>query len=126
MRSKQGGFTLIELMFSVAILSFVLLSSFAALTEAHQMSQESRYRLIAANTARSVLERVKDTPLALVTAINTNALLPADLPNAAIAITTNPANLTGVQLATVTVSITWTNPKGRPGVLEVTTMRSRF
>lgn len=126
MKAREGGFTLIEVLFSVAILGFVLVSSFAALTDAHQMAQQSRYRLVAANTARSVLERIKDTPLPLVPAINTNQLLPADLPDAAITITTNPANLTGVQLATVTVSITWTNPKGLQGVLEVTTMRSRF
>lgn len=123
---NQGGFTLIEVMFSVAILALVLLAAFSALTEAHKMSQESRYRLIATNAARSVLETVKETPLALVGVINTNNFIPTDLPNGAIAITTNPANLTGVQLATITVSITWTNPKGLPGVLEFTTMRSRF
>jgi len=126
MKSRENGFTLIEVMFSLAILSFVLLSSFAALTNAHQMSQESRYRLIAANTARSVLETVKNTPLGLVGAINTNNFLPADLPAAAIVITTNPANLNGAQLATATVTITWTNPKGLPGFLEVSTMRSMF
>lgn len=126
MKSREGGFTLVEVMFSVAILGLVLLSAFHALTFAHQMSQESRYRLIATNTARSVLETIKDTPLGLVDTIDTSTLIPADLPNAGITITTNPANLTGAQLATVTVSITWTNPKGLPGVLEFTTMRSRF
>ena len=126
MKSREGGFTLVEVMFSVAILGLVLLAAFSGLTSAHQMSQESRYRLIATNTARSVLETIKDTPLGLVDNIDTAALIPQDLPNGNITITTNPANLSGAQLATVTVSITWTNPKGLPGAVEFTTMRSRF
>lgn len=121
---RQKGFTLVELMFSAAILSLVVLLSFKLLTSAHQMSQESRYRLIAINTVRSVLEEIKDTPLQLVTSINVASYIPTDIPNGAVQILTNPGNLSGAQLATVTVRMTWTNPKGFPGVLEVTTMRS--
>lgn len=123
---NQKGFTLIELMFSTAIFGLVVLLSFKLLTTAHQMSQESRYRLIAANSIRSILEEVKDTPLELVTSIDTGVYIPTDLPNGAVQILTNPANLSGAELATVTVRMTWTNPKGLPGVLEITTMRSEF
>lgn len=123
---NQKGFTLVELMFSTAILGLVVLLSFKLLTSAHQMSQESRYRLIAANTVRSILEEVKDTPLQLVTSIDTSVYIPTDIPNGAVQILTNPGNLAGASLATVTIRMTWTNPRGFPGVLEVTTMRSSF
>lgn len=126
MNKKERGFTLLELLMSIGIMVLVLLGSFSILIEANQMTQQARYRLLAANAARSVLETVKDTPLNQVPNMNTVTFRPADLPNANIVITTNPANLAGVTLATVTVRVTWTAPKGLTGNFEVSTMRSRF
>lgn len=122
----ETGFTLLELMVSLAILGFVLLGSLRIIAESHQMTQEARYRLLAGNAVRSILEEIKDTPLGQVNNLNPDVFVPGDLPNGDATIITNPANVSGVQLATVTVRITWRNPKNLPGLLEVSTMRSRF
>jgi len=126
MKHNERGFTLLELLVSVGLMVLVLGGSFSVLIEANQMTQQARCRLLAANAARSVLETVKDTPLNQIPNINTVQFRPADLPNSNIVIITNPANLAASQLATVTVRVTWTNPKGLAGNFEVTTMRSRF
>lgn len=78
------------------------------------------------NAARSTLEEIKDTTLSGVANIQTAGFIPADLPNGAITITTNPANVSAVTIATVTVTVTWTGPRNRPMTLEITTMRSAF
>lgn len=122
----RKGFTLLEFVISVGLLAFVVLTSMKVLTEAHFMAQEARHRLLAANAARAVLETVKNTPLANVGAINTAQFVPADLPAGAIAIQTNPANLAGAQIATVTVRVTWRNPKNIPATLRISTMRWRL
>ena len=124
--TDKKGFTLIELLFSVGLMTLALLSSFHVLTAAHQMSEESRSRLLALNAARTTLETIKDTPLVNVPAVNTAGFVPPDLPGGVVRITTNPANLLGVAVATVTVTVTWTGPKNMPRSLEVTTMRSQF
>ena len=126
MKIRERGFTLVELLVSISIMTFVLLTSVKVLMEAQQMTQQARYRLLAVNAARSVLETIKDTPLTQVPATGTAAFVPQGLPGGAIAIVTNPANLAGVSIATVTVRVTWVNPKNLQGRLEVSTMRSRF
>lgn len=125
-RFSEKGVALLELMFSAAIMTAVLLSCYFVLISAHHMSEESRSRLLALNAARSTLEAIKTTPIANVPAINTAPFLPADLPGGAIAIVTNPANVVGVQIATVTVVVSWTGPRNMPRTLQMTTMRSQF
>ncbi len=125
MKSEQGV-TLIEFMFSIAILAIVVLSSFFILSSAKQMSENSRYRLMALNTARSTLEQIKNTPLANVGAIVTSSFVPAALPSGAVTITTNPAILTSSTIATVTVTVSWRGPRNRQESLQLTTMRSRY
>ena len=123
---NKKGMTLIEVMIAFSIMAVVLLSAMYCLYMAQMMSQESRDRLLALNAARSVVEVIKDTPLANVTGINTSGYVPSDLKNGAIAIATNPANLAGVTIATVTVTVTWTGPRNMARALEVTTMRSIY
>lgn len=123
---SQKGLSLIEVMISMSILVLVVLFAFYVLTAAHHMSEESRSRLLALNAARSTLEAIKDTTLPGVPGINTAAFIPQDLPNGAINIQTNPANLAGVQIATVTVIVQWTGTKNMARQLQFTTMRSRF
>ncbi len=122
----ERGMTLIELILSAAVMAIVLLSGLFALDESHRLASEARYKLLAMNAARSTLETVKNTALVNVPAINTAGLVPADLPGGGITITTNPANLVGATVATVTVTVNWTGTKGIPKNLQVTTMRSIY
>lgn len=122
----ESGLTLIELLFSAVIMGIVLLSCLFALQEAHNLSREARYKLLAMNAARSVLETVKNTALVNVTAINTAGMIPADLPSAAITVTTNPVNLAAATVATVTVTVNWRGAKNIPKSMQVTTMRSIY
>lgn len=125
-RKHQEGLTLIELMISSMIMTIVLLSCMYVLFMAQRISEESRQRLLALNAARSVMEVIKDTPIAAVPAINTAAYVPAELQNGAIAITTNPANVAAVNLATVTINVTWIGAGNRPQSLTFTTQRSSY
>lgn len=123
---SQKGFTLVELLVSITIMVLVLLGSVQILGEAQQMTQQARYRLLAAGAARSVLETIKDTPLNQVRNISTAAFVPAGLPDGAITIVTNPSVVTNVNVATVTVRVTWRSPKNLQANLQVSTMRSRY
>ncbi len=123
---SKKGLSLIEIVISLAILLPSLLVCIFVLTNAQHMSQEARNRLLALNTARSVIETIKDTPLQNITAINTAGLIPAELRNGAVVIATNPANLINAQIATVTVTVTWTGVKNMPRAFRITTMRSRY
>ena len=126
MKNTERGFTFLELIFSLGVMAIVLLSCIFAMTEAHNLSNEARNRLLAMNAARSTLETIKNTALTNVTGINTASLVPTDLPLGSIAITTNPANLAGASIATVTVTVNWRGPKNMPKNLQVTTMRSIY
>ena len=123
---NEKGMTLIELMLSFVVLSIVLVSSFFVLTAAHQMSMESRTRLLALNAGRSVLEDIKNTALTNVSSINTSSYVPAALPSGAITITTNPANVSSSTVATVTVTVSWRGPRNRLLSLQLSTMRSIY
>lgn len=125
--NSERGVTLVEFMISMAILGLVALSSFYVLTSARQMSESSRARLLALNTARSVLEQAKNTPLVSVPTMNTAALVPAALPSGAITITTNPSTVTSTTtVATITVNVSWRGSRNRQESLQVSTMRSRY
>jgi prepilin-type N-terminal cleavage/methylation domain-containing protein len=125
--TSEKGVTLIEFMVSIAVLALIALTSFYMLTAARQMSESSRFRLQAANTARSVVEQIKNTPLVSVPSMSTTALVPANLPGATITLNTNPSPVTAsTTVATITVTVGWTGPRNRPQTLQVTTMRSRY
>ncbi len=125
LRSRKG-MTLVEVLAALTILLPTLLAALYVLVVAQNMSQESRDRLLALNAARSTLETIKDTALTSVPNINTTSFIPANLKNGAISITTNPTNLGGQTLATVTITVNWLGPKNRARSLQVTTMRSRY
>ena len=118
--------TLIEVMAALVILLPSLLLTVYILTVAQNMSREARERLLALNAARSSLETIKNTPLANLPTINTNPFVPAELKNGAITIATNPANLGGQAIATVTVTVSWLGQRNMPRALQVTTMRSQY
>lgn len=125
--NSERGVTLIEFMFSMAILGLVALMSFYVLTSARQMSESNRARLLALNAARSTLEQVKNTPLISVPTMSTSALIPSNLPSGAITITTNPAAVTAATtVATITVTVSWRGARNRTESLQLSTMRSRY
>jgi len=126
LRRCQKGLTLVEVLGALTLLLPTLLVALYVLIIAQNMSQEARERLLAVNAARSTLETIKSTPLPSIPALNTASLVPANLKNGAIAITTNPANLAGQSIATVTVTVSWLGAKNRPRALRVTTMRSQY
>lgn len=124
--NSQRGVLLIEILTSLGVLLPILLIALFVLINAHQLSQESRERLLALTTAHSVLETIKDTALPNVLRINTAGLIPAALPQGAVVITSNPANPAGATLATLTVTVSWQGTRNTPRNLRVTTMRSRY
>lgn len=135
-----------EVAISVAVFAIVLVTSVFVLTAAHQLSTQSRERLLALTAARSTLETIKNTPLANVDNIP-QATLDDLVPTAdgtlvsnggvmllrqagatpIIQILTQPGALgAATNLAIITVRVTWSGPKNIQQVLEITTMRSRF
>ena len=124
--ANEKGVILAEFLMSLAVLVTVLVGSCFIFSAAHQMSEDAHERVLALGAAQSALESVKNTPIAAVPLINTGGMVPVGLNNGAIVITTNPANVANVQIATVTVTVNWTGPRGRQRSLQVSTMRSRF
>ena len=123
---KNRGFTLMEVIISIAILFITVGGAVYVLINAQHMMQETRQRLLALNAARSTLEVIKTTGLGNVPSIKTAQYISAGLPNGAVVITTNPADLAGASIATVTVTVNWTGPRNRPKSLTITTMKSRY
>ncbi len=125
-RRSERGFTLVELLISSFVLVVVVGSAVFALRQAQMMSTESRLRLLAIHAARSTVETIKNTALVNVTSIGTSSFIPTGLTNGSIAIATNPANVGGQTIATVTVTVSWIGPKNMPRTLQITTMRSVY
>lgn len=123
---SQKGLTLIEMMISMVILTTVLGFSMYLIHSAHELSKDSRERLLALHAARSTLETIKNTALTSVSGISTTTFVPANLKNGAIAIATNPANVSAVSIATVTVTVSWTGARNRARSLQLSTMRSAY
>ena len=130
MKIKKGknetGVLLLEVLFAFFLLGLVIVSSGGLLIKTAQMSENNKGRLLALQTAQSALETIKDTNLTAFATINTTAFIPAGLSQGAVTIQTNPANLTGVDVATVTVTVSWRGASNRAQQLQVSTMRSRF
>lgn len=123
---NSKGVTLLEMLFSFAILGLAVIATAGLLIHSKHLSEDSRFRLVALNAARSTLEAVKETPLQGIPAININALIPADLPNGTITLTANPVVTAATQISTITITVGWNGSKNRARQLEITTMRSRF
>lgn len=123
---NQRGATLIEMMIALVIVSIILIGASLALFKSRQMSEDARKSLLALNAAKTALETIKNTPLASVSGLSTASMVPAGLTNGAIAIATNPANVAGVTLATVTVTVTWTGSSNRAQTIRFSTQRSSY
>ncbi len=122
----EKGVLLMELLFAFFLLAFIVVSSGGLLIKTAQMSANNKGRLLALQTAQSVLETVKDTPLTSIANINTATFIPASLNQGAVTIQTNPAIGATTQIATITVTVSWRGVSNRAQQLQVSTMRSRF
>lgn len=122
----RNGALLLELLFAFCILGFVVISSGGLLIKTAQMSEDNRARLLALQTAQSVLETIKDTALTDIKNIPTENLIPVNLNQGSVTILTNPQNLQNIDIATVTVTVSWRGAMNRTQQLQVSTMRSRF
>ncbi len=124
---NENGLTLVEMMVAMTILTIVFLSSMFVLIQSRQMAEESRFRLIAAGVAKTVLETVKNTPLANIATIDAQAVVAATaLPFGTATLTTNPSPVGTAAVATVTVRVQWRGPKNRLSRLDMSTMRSKY
>ncbi len=120
------GVILAEFLMSLAVLVIVLVGTCFIFVAAHRLSEDSHQRILALSAASAALEAVKNTPIGAVPNINTGGMVPVDLPNGQIAITTNPADVSNATIGTVTVTVTWTGPGGRQRSIQLSTMRSSF
>lgn len=125
-RRDKRGFLLLELLLAFFILSFVVICAGGLLIKTSHMLEDNKGRLLALEAAQSALDVVKDTPLTAIGNINRAALVPAALSQGAITIQTNPQNLTGINIATVTITVSWRGAMNRAQQLQISTMRSRF
>lgn len=122
----EKGALLLEVLFAFALLSIVVISSGGLLIKTAQIAGDNKGRLLALQTMQSALETIKDTPLNEFAQIVTTDFIPVNLRAGAVAIQTNPANLTGANIANVTVTVSWQGERGRVHQLQVSTRRSRF
>lgn len=120
------GMTMLEVLFSFAILAVVSLTGVRLVTTSQMLTQDTQLKLIALGAARSVMEVVRTTPLADVSAISTSGYIPTDLPNATIAISTSPANLSAADIGTITIRVTWRGSQNRTRTLDITTVKTRY
>lgn len=129
MRAKaqcRAGMTVLEVLFSFAILALVSLMAIKLVVGSQQLTLDTQLKLLATGAARSVMELVRTTPLEDVPSITTSTYLPADLPNASITVTTSPVSLTGVDIATVTIRVSWTGSQNRSRTFDLTTTKTRY
>lgn len=108
------------------ILGVAAISAIGLLTRAARISENNREKLLALQTAQSILEVVKNTPLRNIQGIETAGTVPADLNRGAVAIETEPENPAAEPLATVTVIVSWWDSANRPQQLRLSTLRSQF
>lgn len=123
---NEKGVLLLEVLFAFFLLCLVVISSGGLLIKTAQMSEDNKGRLLALQTAQSVLETIKDVPLTSLATINTAALIPTSLKNGTVTIQTNPAIGATTQIAVITVTVSWRGAMNRLQQLQISTMKSRF
>jgi prepilin-type N-terminal cleavage/methylation domain-containing protein len=126
------GFTLIELMLSLALVLIASAGTLQAIQAANVLSIEARETTIAMNDARAVLERVKITNLSALPNNTTvdassvwadlNSFVSNSLADEQIRVTGG----SGSSLRQVTVTVNWTAPRNKQKSVQFSTLKSFF
>ena len=124
----QRGMTIIEILFSFGILALFALTSLKLIAMSQQVTIDTQSKIIAMGAARSVMEKVKTTPLSDVDVIVTSSYLPSDLSGGSISILTSPSGvgLDTATIGTITVRVSWTGSRGRAQSFDLTTLKSSY
>lgn len=136
-RNNQSGFTLVELLVALFVFVVAVGAAFASFSSSSQLSESARFRMVALQDARAILEEVKAVALQEVSDINLNSFKSQMLNgggqwvdllnNETIALTTNPDPIDGgTELATITVTVSWQEAANRTKSLSLTTQKSTF
>lgn len=99
MRSKGKGFTLIELLLGVAIVAFTISGTLLSFVYLVILNNASSNLVVAANNAQYVLEEMSDLAYSQL-----SGYTPTQVPNLNITLSRD----IGTALATVTVTVNWT------------------
>ncbi|MBU1864064.1 MAG: type II secretion system GspH family protein [Candidatus Omnitrophica bacterium] len=129
---NKCGFTLVEVIVSLALLVITSAGALYAIHMANILSIEAKEMTIAMNDARSVLEQVKITGLSSLpnnTTVNASTLWA----NLATFISNNLASEqvqitggSGASLRQITVTVSWIGPRNRAKSVQFTTLKSLF
>jgi len=131
-KKSTRGFTLIELMLSLALVLIASAGMLEAINASNLLSIEAREATIAMNDARAVLERVKITSLASLPNNGTlnagsiwadlNTFVSNSLANQQITVTGDA----GTSVRQITVTVSWTGPRNKAEAVQFSTMKSFF
>lgn len=136
---KKGGFTLVEVVISLAILTIASAAALQAIHTANILSINARETTMAINDAKSALEMIKVTPLgsfpenttlvesSVQTDLSTlwldfHSVIGFDLANEQMEIIT----ASGTNVRQITIRVTWTGPGNRTKTVEFATLKSLF
>lgn len=131
-KRKNSGFTLIELMLSLALVLIASAGLLEAIDASNYLSIKSREMTLAMNDARAVLERVKITSLSYLPNGQTKSasslwgdldtFVSNSLSNEQITVTGDSSS----SLRQITVTVSWTGARNKPQTVAFTTLKSYF
>jgi len=116
----EGGFTLIEVLVSVAVLSILVAGLVSLLLEGAESARDGSWMMIAVNLAEGKVEELRRADFTSVT--STGATPFAGFPEFSWQAAVTDRSLV---LKEVTVTVSWTN-KGRIGSTSITTLIFNF
>ena len=111
--SKRGGFTLVEVLAAVLILSISLLAIITAMAAARDMQRRTVYIAVGRNIAQSRIEQLRAAPIDTISTMagtGTNASLPAG--NTVTTSVSPYPDALQTSLYLVQVTVAWTEGRG--------------
>ncbi|PIQ86586.1 MAG: hypothetical protein COV74_04200 [Candidatus Omnitrophica bacterium CG11_big_fil_rev_8_21_14_0_20_45_26] len=117
-KNSKNGFTLIEAMLAVGLISLTMFTLIASFHYALAMNAVSRNRIVAMNDVRRVAEQLRiaaDNGLSGVASVQWNNYISHSLPNEAVQVST-----AGSDPLTATIVLSW-NEKGRTESMQIDT-----